>query len=243
MKKHTIFLFQGDSITDGMRGRNGDPNHCMGHGYAFSVASFLAEKHAEQQPSFLNRGVGGDTSAMVLARWENDALALHPGVLSLLVGVNDQLCHFADGQSAETREATSPAAYEHNLRTMLSRSRAQNPELKILLGIPFFYRIDGYNPDVHWNTDDTEKAFTMNFRQISQFRAEQKEAELPERQEIARKIGKEFGAVMLDFPAAFADALHKAPLEYWTWDGIHPTYAGHQLLTRVWLDAWAGLDR
>ena len=68
MKKHTIFLFQGDSITDGMRGRNGDPNHCMGHGYAFSVASFPAAGNAELQPSFLNRGVSGDTSAMVLAR-------------------------------------------------------------------------------------------------------------------------------------------------------------------------------
>ena len=87
MKKHTIFLFQGDSITDGMRGRNGDPNHCMGHGYAFSVASFPAAGNAELQPSFLNRGVSGDTSAMVLARWDSDALSLHPDVLSLLVGV------------------------------------------------------------------------------------------------------------------------------------------------------------
>ncbi len=87
MKKHTIFLFQGDSITDGMRGRNGDPNLCMGHGYAFSVASFLAAGNAELQPSFLNRGVSGDTSAMVLARWDSDALSLHPDVLSLLVGV------------------------------------------------------------------------------------------------------------------------------------------------------------
>ena len=87
MKKHTIFLFQGDSITDGMRGRNGDPNHCMGHGYAFSAASFLAAGNAELQPSFLNRGVSGDTSAMVLARWDSDALSLHPDVLSLLVDV------------------------------------------------------------------------------------------------------------------------------------------------------------
>src|ERR1700712_324159 len=34
-----VFLFQGDSITDGNRGRTADPNHIMGHGYAFSVAS------------------------------------------------------------------------------------------------------------------------------------------------------------------------------------------------------------
>jgi hypothetical protein len=34
-----VFLFQGDSITDGNRGRTADPNHIMGHGYAFGIAS------------------------------------------------------------------------------------------------------------------------------------------------------------------------------------------------------------
>ena len=28
-------LFQGDSITDGNRGRGADPNHILGHGYVF----------------------------------------------------------------------------------------------------------------------------------------------------------------------------------------------------------------
>jgi hypothetical protein len=32
----SVILFQGDSITDGNRGRTADPNHIMGHGYAFS---------------------------------------------------------------------------------------------------------------------------------------------------------------------------------------------------------------
>ena len=38
-ERNLVFLFQGDSITDGNRGRNADPNHIMGHGYAFAVAS------------------------------------------------------------------------------------------------------------------------------------------------------------------------------------------------------------
>ena len=41
-KKSLTFLFQGDSITDGNRGRNLDPNHIMGHGYAYSVASRIS---------------------------------------------------------------------------------------------------------------------------------------------------------------------------------------------------------
>ena len=31
-EKGLTILFQGDSITDGNRGRNEDPNHIMGHG-------------------------------------------------------------------------------------------------------------------------------------------------------------------------------------------------------------------
>lgn len=29
--KNKVFLFQGDSITDGNRGRDEDPNHILGH--------------------------------------------------------------------------------------------------------------------------------------------------------------------------------------------------------------------
>lgn len=238
MKDRTVFLFQGDSITDGQRGRNGDPNHCMGHGFAFSIASRLGLKYAEKLPSFLNRGTGGNTSAMLLERWEKDALELHPDVLTLLIGVNDLLCHCGDTSTAAERQAASPAAYRQNLRTMLSQSRQRNPALKILLGLPFFYRIDGYDRNIHWNADETEKAFTLDFRRFTQTNAARKEADILERQDIVREICQEFEAFPLDFPAAFSAAAKRLPVEYWTWDGVHPTVAGHQLLSSVWLDAW-----
>src|SRR5215211_5358489 len=59
-KKHLVFLFQGDSITDGNRGRTNDPNHIMGHGYAFSIASRTGAYFPEQQLSFINRGISGN---------------------------------------------------------------------------------------------------------------------------------------------------------------------------------------
>ena len=37
--KDSVILFQGDSITDGKRGRNPDPNHILGHGYVFIIAA------------------------------------------------------------------------------------------------------------------------------------------------------------------------------------------------------------
>ena len=40
-KEPRKFLFIGDSITDGNRGRNDDPNHILGHGFVFSIATRL----------------------------------------------------------------------------------------------------------------------------------------------------------------------------------------------------------
>jgi phospholipase/lecithinase/hemolysin len=37
------------------------------------------------------------------------------------------------------------------------------------------------------------------------------------------------------FQAVFDEASKRAPFEYWIWDGVHPTYRGHQLMAGEWL--------
>ena len=54
-------LFQGDSITDGNRGRSADPNHILGHGYAFIIAAKHGAAFPALQLDFMNRGVSGNT--------------------------------------------------------------------------------------------------------------------------------------------------------------------------------------
>lgn len=85
-KKGSTILFQGDSITHGGRGR--DPNHYMGHSYAYLVAARLGADMPQQDLRFLNRGVSGNTVKSLQARWQKDALDLKPDVLSILIGVN-----------------------------------------------------------------------------------------------------------------------------------------------------------
>jgi hypothetical protein len=48
-------MFQGDSITDGNRGRNDDPNHILGHSYAYIIGGKLGNELAEKQLKFYNR--------------------------------------------------------------------------------------------------------------------------------------------------------------------------------------------
>ncbi|MDO9614298.1 MAG: GDSL-type esterase/lipase family protein, partial [Bacteroidota bacterium] len=89
LKTGAVILFQGDSITDGNRGRNTDPNHIMGHGYAFSIASRVGADYPEKKYQFYNRGISGNKVNDLEKRWQAETLDLKPDVLSILVGVND----------------------------------------------------------------------------------------------------------------------------------------------------------
>ncbi len=118
-------LFQGDSITDGNRGRSLDPNHILGHGYAFIIAARHGAAFPERKLDFYNRGVSGNTVLNLDKRWEKDTLALKPDLLSVMIGVNDN----SHGVPLE--------AYETTYDKILSEARAQNPKLKLVLMEPF----------------------------------------------------------------------------------------------------------
>src|SRR5579864_9473297 len=88
-RKAMRILFQGDSITDGNRGRKEDPNHILGHSYVFIVAAKYGASCAELNLTFLNRGISGNKVSDLEKRWQTDTLDLKPDLLSILIGVND----------------------------------------------------------------------------------------------------------------------------------------------------------
>lgn len=118
-------LFQGDSITDGNRGRSADPNHILGHGYVFIIAAKYGAAFPELGLDFINRGVSGNTVLDLQQRWQTDTLDLKPDLLSILIGVND------DGKGVPFTQ------YEQVYDKLLSDARAANPNLKLVLGEPF----------------------------------------------------------------------------------------------------------
>jgi len=88
----TTLLFQGDSITDMKWGRNqADRNHYLGHSYVYLIASRLMMDMPDANLTFLNRGISGNTVGDLKSRWTKDSLDLDPDVLSILVGVNDNI--------------------------------------------------------------------------------------------------------------------------------------------------------
>lgn len=206
-QKPLVFLFQGDSITDGNRGRNLDPNHIMGHGYAYSVASRIGADFPDKGFTFYNRGISGNKITDLQKRWESDTLALKPDVLSVLIGIND-----VNAIINNAPEATSLEKFEGIYRTLLQDCRRANPEILFVLGIPFVYAV-GKRAE-NWE----------QWRDLTQAR-----------QEVVRKLAGEFDAVVVDYPAVLDKAMHQTPAEYWIWDGIHPTVFAHELMAREWL--------
>jgi lysophospholipase L1-like esterase len=118
-------LFQGDSITDGNRGRSADPNHILGHGYAFIVAAKFGAAFPEAKLEFFNRGVSGNTVLDLEKRWQKDTLDLKPDVLSILIGVND------NGRGVPLEQ------FERVYDRLIADTKAANPKLKLVLCEPF----------------------------------------------------------------------------------------------------------
>ena len=54
------------------------------------------------------------------------------------------------------------------------------------------------------------------------------------RQEIVARLAEKHGAALVQFQRIFDEAAKRAPADYWIWDGVHPTYAGHQILADAW---------
>lgn len=201
-----VILFQGDSITDGNRTRDKDWNHIMGHGYAYLISSRLWYDHPEKKYHFINRGISGNKVTDLAERWQTDTLDLKPDVLSIMIGVNDVLANISGNK------AFSAERYENDYRGLLAGTLTGLPNIKLVICAPFILPGARTNDKFELWTDEIAK-----------------------RQAIAKKLAGEFKAIFVDFQKPFNNALDKAPVEYWIWDGVHPMPAGHELMARHWL--------
>ncbi len=204
--QHLTILFQGDSITDGNRGRSADPNHIMGHGYAFSIASRVGARFPEKGLSFYNRGVSGNTITDMAERWEKDTLAISPNVISILIGVNDT------NSVVNKKSPVTVEKYEEVYRLLLQQTYQQFPDCLLVLCEPFILPVG----NIKRNWDGWKEDITK-------------------RQKLVLELSTEFHTVFVPLQQVFLDACKKASADYWIWDGIHPTYSGHELITKEWL--------
>lgn len=203
VKKNSLVLFQGDSITDCGRDYN-DGGH-LGFGYPMMTAAMFNASHPELNVKFLNRGISGNRVVDLKARWEKDCLELNPDVVSILIGINDTWRKF------DSNDPTTAEAYYDGYRTLL-QSIKDRLDAQIIICEPFVLAVTEAQKN-QWREDLDPKI------------------------NAARALAREFKAVYIPFDGVFAAASTVQPPEYWAADGVHPTAAGHALMSKHWLEA------
>jgi len=207
IKKDSIILFQGDSITDAGRNKgiegNANDSAALGRGYVYLIAAQLLADQPGDGLKIYNRGISGNKVFQLADRWDKDCLGLKPDVLSILIGVND-IWHALNGKYDGTVKK-----YADDYRALLTRTRRELPNLKLVICEPFVLRCGAV--DDKW------------FPEFDRYRA------------TAKKMSKEFNTLFVPFQSMFDKASKQAPSAHWAADGVHPTMAGASLMAQTWL--------
>jgi lysophospholipase L1-like esterase len=111
-----------------------------------------------------------------------------------------------------SRGALTAEEYEAAYDKLLASTVAALPGTRIVLGEPFLLPVGKH-----------QAAYADEM------------TELRKRQAAVDRMGARYHLPVIHYQEAFDDALTRAPAAYWSWDGVHPTDAGHGLMARVWL--------
>lgn len=205
-------LFQGDSITD--CGRNRQDPYAMGNGYPQLIKASLGMDCPDEY-EFINRGVSGNRIVDLYARIKQDFINLKPDYASILIGVNDTWHEIGSKNGVETSK------FEKIYTMLIEEIKEACPDTKLIIIAPYVLE--------YVATRSTEECPD---------RWEYFKKDVAEKAEISKKIAKKFGLPLIELQPAFDEALKKAPAEYWTVDGVHPTACGHEIIKRLWLDTF-----
>ena len=114
-------MFTGDSITDCDRARPiGDGFGKMGSSYVSRIFIDTWADYPEHNIHYLNSAISGNTTKMLLDRYDTDILAYNPDYVFIMIGVNDAWRHF-DG-SRFTQTLISPKQSGENVEKMINKT-------------------------------------------------------------------------------------------------------------------------
>jgi lysophospholipase L1-like esterase len=110
----------------------------------------------------------------------------------------------------DTADHTTDAQFEVEYRELLQRIK-DNTDARIILCSPFLLHVDS---SVEGMREDLNPKIS-----------------------IIRNLAEEYGALWVDFDAAFVAAEQRHIPSYWAGDGVHPTQQGYALMAETWLAA------
>lgn len=209
----TTILFQGDSLTDANRDREGKDNNVrLGDGYVNYIAANLMCDYPGIQ--IYNTACAGDRISDLYGRWIEDTLNMEFDILSILCGINDI------GFALRLNKGADAEKFEFVYDRMLYEVKKENPKASLVLGEPFLFKLE--RDQVQYGTDIIDNWEVWNGHML-------------ERRAIVKALAEKYEAVFVPYGQMFEKACEKAPARHWSTDGIHLTMAGNELMAREWL--------
>ena len=211
LHRQDVIVFQGDSITDGGRQRTGMDYN---HIMGQDYAYILAAQIGSDSPGRELNFINRGVSGDGIA---DLAARWQTDTLDLHPALLSILIGVNDTLSAR-KLPESAEQFEALYDRLLVQTIQALPSTRIVLGEPFVLPVGKHKAT--WETD---------------------RAEMRKRQEVVARLAAKYQLPLIHYQRAFDEACKRAPAEHWSWDGIHPTYAGHALMAKEWLQTVDGM--
>lgn len=177
----------------------------VGHGYVRMIRDYLYAKDPARAPRVINTGISGNKVTDLQKRWKEDVIDHAPDVLSIKIGIND-VWH---GLRKENPQGVPIEKFVEVYHVILRQVQGALPKTKIVLCQPSV--IEPPAPP------EGNSALQPYVRAVN---------------ELKREFG---AAALVPLHTVFVNARRIRPDIPWTPDGVHPSSAGHALITRAWL--------
>ena len=164
-----------------------------------------------QNSNWIDKGISGQNSTQVLARFQSDVIDAHPAIVHLLVGTNDV---YPGWQLCQGNTINSCA----NIAAMVAL--AQAADIRVILGT-----IPPWGPGSLPEEADPSAA---RYTRISEWNA------------WLKQYGKENSITVLDYHLLLQAADGEQYVPSFTADGVHPSTSGFALMTPLAEQAIAG---
>lgn len=183
-------------------GRDFHNDEFMGYGYATMTAGKIAVDYPGQF-RMVNKGISGNRIVDVYARMKKDIINLDPSFMSILIGVNDVWHEFGE------KNGVDAVKFERVYDWLITELKEALPNLQILILEPFVLK--GPATEHVWEGFSSEVFL---------------------RAAACKRLAEKHSLVFVPLQEQLEALAAQTSNTYVLGDGVHPTYAGHELISR-----------
>jgi lysophospholipase L1-like esterase len=184
-------------------GRNFQDDAYMGYGYATMTAGKIAVDYPGQY-RVVNKGISGNRIVDVYARMKKDILNLNPSFMTILIGINDVWHEIGE------KNGVDAVKFERVYDWLITELKEAKPDLQILILEPFVLK--GPATEHAWEEFYSETLL---------------------RAAACRRLAQKHDLVFVPLQEKLEALAAATSNTYVLGDGVHPTYAGHQVIARA----------